>query len=105
MKKKRYTRKELREFARQTENKEILMRKDDTGYSVAHWLAWKSDKTKWYTDDKEILMLQDSDGRSVAHILADNHPTWNTNIPEILILYSSMWKETVEDVLVKKGKI
>jgi len=81
------------------------MRKDDTGYSVSHWLAWKSDNTIWITEDKEILMLQDSDGRSVAHILADNHPTWNTNIPEILILYSSMWKETVEDTLVGRNRI
>jgi len=70
----------IKEFARQIENKEIV-------------------------ETKEILMKQDSDGWSVAYLLADYHPTWTTDDPEILSLYHSLWNQTVEDVLVKRNKM
>jgi len=106
-----YTYDEITHFARQIENKElietkeILMRKGEGGWSVVHVLAWNSDNTKWQTFDKEILMLQDENETSVAHCLAYKHPTWKTDDLEILSFYGDMWEETVEDTLVKKGKM
>ena len=111
MKKKIYTYLEIKEFASQIENKdiietrEILMKQNENEYSVAHQLASNSDTTNWSINDKEILMLQKENGISVAHYLAYNHPTWTTDIPEILSLYSEYWKQTVEDFLVKRNKI
>ena len=110
MKKKIYTFEEIKEFARQIINKEIaetreiLMRKDAGGFSVAHRLAWRADTTNWSTDDKEILLLQDNSGYSVMHRLAFWHPTWTTDDPEILSLANN-WGKTIEDTLVKRGKI
>jgi len=71
-----YTYSEIKKFARQIENKEILMRKDSEEFSVAHELAWRADTTNWSTDDLEILSL-----------------------------YSGLWKRTVEDLLEEKRKI
>ena len=101
---------ELVEFTHQIENKEIaetkeiLMRQNKDGFSVAHRLAWRADTTNWSTDDKEILLLQDKDGDSVAHWLASWHLTWITDDLEILSL-ANRWGRTVEDTLVKRGKI
>ena len=111
MKKKIYTYLEIKEFACQINNKEIpetkeiLMKQDEDGWSVAHELAYHSGTTNWSTNDKDILMLQEEDGISVAHRLAYYHPTWTTHDPEILSLYSKYWKRTVEDILVTRGKI
>jgi len=106
-----YNRREILSFVRQINNKEIvetkeiLMRKDDYGYSVAHELANNSDMTGWYTEDKDVLMLQDKQGENVAHRLAWNHPTWKTDDPEILSLYCFRWKQTVEDILENEKKL
>jgi len=80
MKKKIYPVSEVVTFARQINNKKIV-------------------------ETKEILMRQDNGGTSVAYRLAYYHPTWITDDPEILILYSRDWKETVEDLLVRKNKM
>jgi len=68
------------------ETKELLMKSDDTGWTVAHELAINSDKTNWKTDDKDILMLQDKWGWSVAHELAYNSDKtkWKTMIKRFL---------------------
>jgi len=87
------------------ETKEILLMRGEDGWGVAHWLSFNSGETKWVTDNKDILVLPDNCKRSVAYWLAENHPTWTTDDPEILSLYYSYKKQTVEDVLVKKGKI
>lgn len=81
------------------------MRQDEYGISVAHCLAYNSNITKWSTSNKEVLMLQNRRGNSVAHKLADNHPTWKTEDIEILSLYSSQRKKSVEDILEEGGKI
>jgi len=110
MKKKTYTYDEIREFARQIEYKEveetqeILMRKDKSGTSVAHTLSYHSYFTKWSTKNKDILMLQSEVETSVAHELASWHLTWITDDLEILSL-ANRWGRTVEDTLVKRGKI
>ena len=110
MKKKKYTFEEIKKFARQIENKEIaetreiLMRKDETNWRVAHELAVPSDVTNWSTENKEILKLKDENKWSVAHELAYNHPTWSTGDIEVLSL-ADKYGCTVEDVLVKKGKM
>ena len=107
---KKYTFEEIKEFARQIENKEIketkevLRRKDEGGWSVAHELAFPSDVTNWSTGDKEILKLKDKGKWSVAHELAYIHPTWSTGDIEVLSL-ADKYGCTVEDVLVKKGKM
>jgi len=80
MKKKIYIFSEIVTFAHQISNKEIV-------------------------ETKEVLMRQEEDGISVAHRLACFHSTWTTDIPEILSLYSACWKETVEDLLVKRDKM
>jgi len=106
-----YTYSEIKKFARQIANKklketrETLIRQDDTGYSVAHELAYNSDIIEWETSEKDILMMQDKDGYSVAHWLSFAHPTWTTDDPEILSLYTPEWEETVEDFLVQREKI
>jgi len=99
-------------LARQIENKElieteeILLLQDEYGWSVAHYLAIYSDrKNYWSTENKEVLMLQTSSGVSVAYLLAKYHPTWKTDDIEILISYSWVWKQVVEDILVEKNKI
>lgn len=74
---------EIMELAKQIEKgelketKEILMLQDDDGWSVAHRLAYWSDKTGWETEHKDIK-LQDDDGWSVAHWLAycSNKTNW-----------------------------
>ena len=102
--------KEIDKIARQIENKEIvetkeiLLLQNKNRNSVAHWLAYHSDTTKWSTNDKDILKLQDKDEWSVAHQLAKAHPTWKTDDIEILSLYTPDWEETVEDTLVEEGK-
>ena len=111
MKNKIYTFEEIDKFAHQIENKkfietkEILMRQTDEGYTVAHKLAWSANLTDWETCDKEILMLQyEKSSYSVAHHLADYHPTWTTSDIEVLSL-ACFNGETVEDVLIRKGKM
>jgi len=70
------------------ETKEILMKQDEDGWSVAHALASCSDRTKWSTNDKEILMLQDEEGESVASTLAiySSITKWITNDKDVLML-------------------
>jgi len=105
------THRELKRFAHQIEDKklvetkEILLLQDEDGNSVAHWLAINSLFTKWSTKDKEILMLKTNRGYSVAFWLAENSPTWSTDIPEILSLYVEGRKSTVEDMLIRKGRL
>jgi len=106
-----YSYSEIRELAYQINNKEIietkeiLMRQNKDGFSVAHRLVWDSGYTSWSTNDKKILMIKDKDGYSVAHGLAHHHSTWITDDPEILSLYAPGWKETVEDTLIQRGKL
>ena len=72
---KTYTYDEIVEFARQINNKEIketreiLMRKEEGGYSVAHRLAfWHP---TWITGNIEILSLIDIWERTVEDILEE----------------------------------
>ena len=108
---KTYTYSEIKKFARQindkeiAETKEILMRQNDFGSSVAHELARNSNITNWSTEDKDILLLQNKNRTSVAYWLAKYHPTWTTDDLEVLSLYSDYWEQTVEDILVRKNKI
>ncbi len=59
---------EVRAIARQIESgekqetKDILMLKDQDGWTVAHELAWNSWKTNWQTEDNEILKLAEKIG-------------------------------------------
>jgi len=56
---------EIEEIAEKIENrelpetKELLVKTDIDGLTVAHVLAYHSDTTNWSTNDKEILMMQD----------------------------------------------
>jgi len=52
------------------ETKEILMRKDEEGISVAHWLAvYYFD---WTTEELEVLSLVNNKGETVEDILVKN---------------------------------
>lgn len=86
------------------ETKEILMKADKYGNSVAHYLAGNSDVTNWATDDKDILMLTDLNLNSVAHFLARYHPTWTTDDLDVLSM-ADLQGTTVEDVLIINKKI
>lgn len=63
---------------------------------------------KEVTENVETLLLQNEEGHTVAHWLA-NFKTYEeattTFPPEVLVAYSTLWKQTVEDVLVEEGKI
>ena len=85
------------------ETPELLMAKsfEKEATDVAHWLAYNSKHTLWFTDNKEVLMAQDMYGDSVAHILMHKHPTWATIDPEILSLKN---KEGIAVKNIKKLK-
>lgn len=86
------------------DREDILMLQNKWGFSVAHGLAHNSKWNGWSTQNKKVLSLQDLEGWSVAHYLADYHPTWTTNDPDIWSI-KNMFGETVGKVLKEKGKI
>jgi len=57
------------EFKERVETKDILMRKDETNWSVAHRLAFHS--LTWTTDIPEVLVLTDSEGTTVEDALIE----------------------------------
>ena len=88
------------------ETPEILKLASESGWTVAHWLAYNSGKTGWKTDDKEILKLVSKAGWTVAHVLASRSGKtgWKTDDKEILKLVNEKGR-TVEAILRDTGVI